>query len=61
VHSQTKSNALMESRLQRNGRAAGESPGRNSGVYAPKESDGGIIPMNHSDESFTLFATLEVK
>ena len=33
-----------------NGRTAGEGSGRTTRVYAPEESDSGIVPMNHSNK-----------
>jgi len=33
-----------------NSRTAGEGSGRNTRVYAPEESDSGIVPMNHSNK-----------
>ena len=33
-----------------NGRTAGEGSGRTTRVYAPEESDSGIVPMSHSNK-----------
>jgi hypothetical protein len=33
-----------------NSRRAGEGLGRNARVYAPEESDSGIVPMNHPNK-----------
>ena len=33
-----------------NSRTAGEGSGRNTRVYAPEESDSGIVTMNHSNK-----------
>ena len=33
-----------------NNRTAGEGSGRNARMYAPEESDSGIVPMSHSNK-----------